>query len=109
MGVRVLRTQVRAHQANSICERFGGSLRRECLDFLIPINEHHLKLILSLWIRHYNHGRPHISLGPGIPVPCQSLLPENANRHRIAAGRMIRHRAILGGPHHEYHLQEVAA
>jgi putative transposase len=39
MGVRVVRTPVRAPQANSICERFGGTLRRECLDFLIPLNE----------------------------------------------------------------------
>ena len=36
MGVRVLRTPVRAPKANSVCERFGGTLRRECLDFLIP-------------------------------------------------------------------------
>ena len=44
MGVRVLRTPVRAPQANSVCERFGGTLRRECLDYLIPINERHLKI-----------------------------------------------------------------
>jgi hypothetical protein len=36
MGVRVLRTPVSAPKANSVCERFGGTLRRECLDFLIP-------------------------------------------------------------------------
>jgi putative transposase len=39
LGVRVLRTPVRAPMANSVCERFGGTLRRECLDFLIPFNE----------------------------------------------------------------------
>jgi putative transposase len=37
LGVRVVRTPVRAPQANSVCERFGGTLRRECLDFLIPV------------------------------------------------------------------------
>jgi putative transposase len=36
LGVRVLRTPVRAPKANSVCERLGGSLRRECLDLLIP-------------------------------------------------------------------------
>ena len=36
MGGRVLQTPVRAPKANSVCERFGGTLRRECLDFLIP-------------------------------------------------------------------------
>jgi transposase InsO family protein len=39
LGVRVLRTLVRVPMANSVCERFGGTSRRECLDFLIPFNE----------------------------------------------------------------------
>jgi putative transposase len=39
LGVWVLRTPLRARMANSVCERFGGTLRRECLDYLIPINE----------------------------------------------------------------------
>jgi hypothetical protein len=45
LGVRVLRTPVRAPRANAVCERLGGSLRRECLDLLIPINERHLRTI----------------------------------------------------------------
>ena len=49
MGVRILRTPVRSPQANSICERLGGSLRRECLDFLIPLNERHLKMTVREW------------------------------------------------------------
>jgi transposase InsO family protein len=49
LGVRVLRTPVRAPMANSICERFGGTLRRECLDFLIPLNERHLKMTIKEW------------------------------------------------------------
>jgi transposase InsO family protein len=44
LGVSVLRTPVRAPKANSVCERFGGTLRRECVDFLIPLNERHLKM-----------------------------------------------------------------
>ena len=47
MGVRVLQTPVRAPEANSICERFGGTLRRECLNFFSPWNERHLELILK--------------------------------------------------------------
>jgi len=47
LGVRVLRTPVRAPTANAFCERFGGTLRRECLDFLIPFNERHLGLVLK--------------------------------------------------------------
>jgi len=42
LGVRVLPTPVRAPMANSVCERFGGTLRRECRDLLIPLNEGHI-------------------------------------------------------------------
>jgi putative transposase len=69
MGMTVLRTPVRAPQANAFCERLVGTIRRECLDFVIPLNERHLRQILRRWIHHYNRGRPHASLGPGIPEP----------------------------------------
>ena len=63
MGVRVLRTPVRAPKANAVCERLGGSLRRECLDFLIPLTERHLKMTGEEWRIHYNRGRtPHWGL-----------------------------------------------
>lgn len=47
--VRVLPTPVRVPRGNAICERFGGSLRRECLDLRILLNERHLKMTLRLW------------------------------------------------------------
>ena len=47
MGVRVLRTPVRAPKANAFCERLIGTVRRECLDFVIPLGERHLKKILN--------------------------------------------------------------
>ena len=75
MGVRVLRTPVRAPMADSVCERFGGTLRRKCLDFLIPLNERHLRLILKSWMTHFHRGRPHMSLRPGIPAPLQPPMP----------------------------------
>jgi putative transposase len=67
-GLRVLRTPVRAPQGNAYCERLVGTIRRECLDFLIPLCESHLRMMLKEWVRHYNQGRPHMSLGPGIPA-----------------------------------------
>jgi putative transposase len=66
-GHRVQRTPVQAPKANAYCERLVGTLRRECLDFLIPLNESHLRMSLREWVRHYNEGRPHVSLGPGFP------------------------------------------
>jgi len=67
-GLRVLRTPVRAPLANAYCERLVGTIRRECLDFLIPLSESHLRVMLKQWVRHYNEGRPHMSLGPGLPA-----------------------------------------
>src|SRR5215475_121180 len=65
LGVRVLRTPAREPLANSVCERFGGSLRPESLDVMIPFSEQHLKRTVQEWVRHYNRGRPHSALGPG--------------------------------------------
>jgi transposase InsO family protein len=56
MGVRVLRTPVQAPKANAYCKRLLGSLRRECLDYLIPFGEAHLCRILRAWQLHYNRG-----------------------------------------------------
>jgi hypothetical protein len=67
MGHTVLRTPLRSPQANAFCERVIGTIRRECLDWMIPLNERHLRRILREWVAHYNRGRPHASLGPGIP------------------------------------------
>jgi transposase InsO family protein len=109
MGVRILRTSVRAPKANSVCERLVGTLRRECPDFIIPLGERHLRRTLQLWTDHYNRGRPHTSLGPGIPVPRHAPPPHGAHRHRLLAGQVVRSRPVLGGLHHEYWLEKVAA
>ena len=73
MGLHVIKTPVRTPVANAICERVIGTMRRECLDFVIPLNETHLYGILKEWVAHYNEGRPHMSLGPGIPRPIRTL------------------------------------
>ena len=110
LGLRVLKTPVRSPQANAFCERLPGMLRRECLDFLIPLTEHHLQRLLHEWTMHYNTGRPHMSLGPGIPQPPASLpVPRQAHRHRLPAHLHAVARPILGGLYHEYGLEAKAA
>jgi len=109
MGVRVLRTPVWAPKANSVCERLGGTLRRECLDFLIPFSQRHLKMILQCWTVHYNRGRPHSSLGPGFPEPAQENVPVTGHRHKLPAGFRVGKTSVLGGLHHEYFLVKEAA
>jgi putative transposase len=73
LGLRVLKTPVRSPQANAFCERLLGTLQRECLDFLIPLTGHYLRRLLHEWATHYNTGRPHMSLGQGIPQTPASL------------------------------------
>ncbi len=110
MGLRVLRTPYRSPKANSLCERVIGTLRRECLDYLIPLTENHLCRLLKTWLAHYNHGRPHSSLGPGIPDPPAGLpVPRQKHRHRIPSHVQVVSHPVLGGLHHEYELKPKAA
>jgi putative transposase len=109
MGLRILKTPFRAPQANAFCERLIGTMRRECLDFLIPLNEKHLQIILKEWVTHYNQGRPHSSLGPGIPEPRADLLVRQTSGHHIPSGHHVVASPILGGLHHEYRLERTAA
>ena len=110
LGLRILKTPVRAPVANSICERVIGTLRRECLDFMIPLNERHLYRILTEWRQHYNEGRPHMSLGPGIPDPPSSLpVSLQARRHRLAQNQCVVNQLILSGLHHDYRIGKQAA
>ena len=103
------KTLVRATKANAVCERLVGTIRRECSDFLIPLGERHLKRLLTHWVAYYNHARVHTSLGPGVPNPIHPSPPMSRDRHRLPAGNVLRSKAVLGGLHHEYWLDEVAA
>ena len=109
LGLRVLKTPVRSPQANALCERLIGTLRRECLDCIMPLTESHLRCLLQEWVPHYNTSRPHMSLGPGIPQPSVSLpVPRQVHRHRLPEHLRVRARPILGGLHHDYQLEEAA-
>lgn len=109
MGVRVLRTPPFAPQANCYCERLIGTTRRECLDFLIPLSEKHLRRLLCEWRNYYNRARPHSSLGANVPEPANGLHVEPApHRHQIPSGKRIVSRPVLGGLHHDYRLARAA-
>ncbi len=108
MNLRALNTPVRVPQANAFCERLIGTGRRECLDHCIPLNERHLRKSLAEWVPHYNRGRPHASLGPGIPEPPALTVSRSAGHH-IAQGHRVAAKPILSGLHHEYRLEPLAA
>src|SRR5947209_1367179 len=108
LGLRVLRTPYRS-PANAFCERLIGTARRECLDFMIPFNEAHIRQTLKSWTRHYNRARPHSSLGPGIPDASSPKAELQIKRHCVPKDCRIASTAILGGLHHEYRLERIAA
>ena len=108
MGLRVLKTPIAVPQANAYCERVIGTARRECLDWCIPLNERHLRRLLTEWVPHYNRGRPHSRLGPGIPDPKPDTIAARLTGHEVERGYRVGVRPILGGLHHEYRLEAVA-
>ena len=108
-GLKILRTPVKAPTANAYCERLIGTVRRECLDYVIPIDERHLRRILRDWVTHYNRGRPHSSLGPGLPDRATLSPPRRTDRHHLAPNERVISTSVLGGLHHEYRLERSAA
>jgi transposase InsO family protein len=110
LGLKVLRSPPHSPMANAICERLIGTMRRECLDWRIPMSESHLRAILKSWVSHYNRSRPHMALGPGVPdPPPKPVVPQIAHtRHRIGEGLVVLVKSVLRGLHHDYSLLRVA-
>ncbi len=91
LGIAPVLTPVRAPRANAIAEQVVRSLRNDCLDNVIPLNEGHLRAVLTEYAAYYNAERPHRSLDLEPPLP----------RARPTSGP-IRARPVLGGLHHIY-------
>jgi transposase InsO family protein len=93
-GLRIIKTPIRAPRANAICERWIGSVRRECLDRILVFGARHCRVVLHAYVDHHNQHRPHRSLGHSPPMPLPQ--PTGATKGRIARGQ------ILGGIINEY-------
>jgi hypothetical protein len=96
-GIRVIHTPVRAPKANAVAERFVGTIRRECLDWLLIANHTHLQHVLREYIAHYNGHRPHRALGLAPPEPRHP--PPTRTSPPVAT---IHRHDRLGGLIHEY-------
>jgi transposase InsO family protein len=83
-----------------IRERMIGTLRQELLDWLLIINEHHLRRVLTEYLRHYNTARPHRALGQLTPAQAATRPPQPVN----LAEHPIHRKQILGGLTHEYYI-----
>lgn len=92
-GIEVVRTPFRAPRANAYAERWVRSVREECLEQVIVLNQSHLAYILHEYERYFNHARPHQGIDQQIPCPPAKLLTQ---------GRVER-RTILGGIIHDYY------
>ena len=99
-GTTIVLSPPQAPSANAICERMIGTLRRELLDKLLIVSEHHLRQVLDEYVRHDNTARPHRALGQITPVQAGTRPPGPAG----LAERQIRRKQVLGGLTHEYYI-----
>jgi len=93
-GIQVLKTPVRAPQANAICERLIGSLKRECLDHMLTLHAYQLHRIVRAYVDYYNHSRPHQGIGQRVPA-------QYPRTYAPSLGQIIA-TPVLGGLHHAY-------
>ena len=98
-GIEVVRTPFRAPQANGVAERFVRTVRSECLDRLLILNQPHLERVLVVFVDHYNGHRPHRALSFTPPEPRRPATTMSA----CGDARVLR-RDRLGGVVHEYEL-----
>jgi putative transposase len=93
-GVRVLRIAPKAPLMNSFCERFLGSVRRECLDHIVVLGERHLERVLREYCcSYFNRARPHQGIG--------QLVPFGSANSTSGDGEVV-DVPVLGGLHHDY-------
>jgi len=92
LNIRAVRTSFESPWQNGVAERWVESCRRDLLDHVIPVNERHLKRLLSDYVRYYHEDRTHLGLGKGTP---------GGRTHSLTSGRIYSQERI-GGLHHRY-------
>jgi len=95
-GIKELRTAYRAPQQNAVCERFLGSVRRECLDHVLVLGEAHLHRILREYVAYFDDDRPHQGLQQRIPTAGKGTTSMPAGTS------IVQGVPVLGGLHHTY-------
>src|SRR5258708_22431291 len=95
-GIKVLGTPYRTPQANAVCERFLGSVRRACLDHFLILHEKQLLCLLKNYVLYFNQARPHQGLGQRIPEPAMLSAPPLNQLGQVLSD------PVLGGLHHDY-------
>ncbi len=90
-GITELRTAYRAPRQNATCERFLGSVRRECLDHLLVLGEAQLRRVLREYVRYFNDDRPHQGLAQQVPTASRERPAPAATGSGVqaCAGRLV--------------------
>jgi transposase InsO family protein len=93
LGIEEVVSAPRSPWQNPFVERLIGSIRRECLDHAIVLNEVHLRRILKSYFRYYHESRTHMALDNNAPIPREVEPPERGNVVSLPQ---------VGGLHHRY-------
>ena len=93
MGITEVVSAARSPWQNAYVERVIGSIRRECLDYIVIFNERHLCRVLSSYADYYHRSRTHLSLDKDCPDPRPVMLPRS--------GRVVAIPKVIG-LHHRY-------
>jgi putative transposase len=93
LGIREVRTAPKSPWQNPYVERLIGSIRRECLDHVIVLNETGLRRVLKSYFEYYERTRTHLSLEKDAPVPRRVQPPDLG---------MVVEFPEVGGLHHRY-------
>jgi len=95
VGLSAVRTSIRSPWQNGLAERWVGSCRRELLDHIIPLNERHLKRLISEYVRYYHEDRTHLGLMKDTPA---------GRKIELKSGPKVVSFPRIGGLHHRYEL-----
>lgn len=92
-GIKIVRTPFRTPVANTYAERWVRSVRSECLDRLLIINQQHLARVVQEYVRYYNNARPHQGIDQNCPIPIT----------RVRQSGVLKRRDVLGGIIQDYY------
>ena len=95
-GIKMLITPYHTPRANAICERFLGSVRRECLDHLFILHEKQLDRVLHAYALYFKRARPHQGINQQLPEQFGEPVPPDHDDSKILS------LPVLGGLHHDY-------
>ena len=98
-GIEMLKIPYQAPRANAVCERFLGSVRRECLDHVLILHEKQLYRVLRLYVEYFNQSRPHKAFTSRFrkgrsPAFHQLSLTHESSQYRSWAGYTYEYRRV---------------